>query len=200
MARQREDPRRTAREQVGAFLSAHRGLVSPQQAGLPSGIGHRRVQGLRREEVALQAGISVEYYAKLERGAIGDVSPQVVDALARVLQLSTAEREHLDRLVHTSSGWVAPDVASRTQVVVRPELQRVLDLLEPAAAFVRNGRLDVLATNAPEERSTRTSWLVGRLIGHPTWRANCSVTSARTTPTPTGICWLTTPWAPAAAN
>lgn len=127
MARQREDPRRTAREQVGAFLSAHRGLVSPQQAGLPSGIGHRRVQGLRREEVALLAGISVEYYAKLERGAIGDVSPQVVDALARVLQLSTAEREHLDRLVHTSSGWVAPAVASRTQVVVRPELQRVLE-------------------------------------------------------------------------
>ncbi len=163
MARQREDPRRTAREHVGAFLSAHRGLVSPQQAGLPSGIGHRRVQGLRREEVALLAGISVEYYAKLERGAIGDVSPQVVDALARVLQLSTAEREHLDQLVHTSSGWVAPAVASHTQVVVRPELQRVLDLLEPAAAFVRNGRLDVLATNAPG-RELYANVMAGRTV------------------------------------
>ncbi len=116
MARQREDPRRTAREQVGAFLSAHRGLVSPQQAGLPSGIGHRRVQGLRR-----------------------------------------------DRLGHTSSGWVAPAVASRTQVVVRPELQRVLDLLEPAAAFVRNGRLDVLATNAPG-RALYANVMAGRTV------------------------------------
>lgn len=118
---------------------------------------------MRREEVALLAGISVEYYAKLERGAIGDVSPQVVDALARVLQLSTAEREHLDQLVHTSSGWVAPAVASHTQVVVRPELQRVLDLLEPAAAFVRNGRLDVLATNAPG-RELYANVMAGRTV------------------------------------
>lgn len=140
------DPRRAARSQVGQFLTAHRARVTPDEAGLPAGIGVRRVAGLRREEVALLAGISVEYYAKLERGAVGEVSPAVLHALTRVLRLDAVEADHLEALVRTAAGH-EPAPRARAGDQVRPGLQRVLDLLEPAAAFVRNARLDVLATN-----------------------------------------------------
>ncbi len=91
------------RAEVREFLLSRRAKISPQQAGLPDA-GHRRVPGLRRGEVAALAGVSVEYYAKLERGSLGGVSASVLDALARALQLDDAERAHLFHLAHAADG------------------------------------------------------------------------------------------------
>src|SRR6476620_8750888 len=89
--------------EVREFLTSRRAKISPEQAGLPPA-GRRRVPGLRRSEVASLAGMSVEYYAKLERGTLAGVSAGVLDALARALQLDDAERTHLLRLVREASG------------------------------------------------------------------------------------------------
>src|SRR6478609_6257634 len=83
------------------FLSTRRAKLTPDRAGLPIYGSNRRVAGLRREEVALLAGISVEYYTRLERGSVGTVSDGVLDGIARALQLDEAERDHLRRLVRT---------------------------------------------------------------------------------------------------
>jgi len=109
---------------------------------------HRRVTGLRREEVALLAGISVEYYTKLERGAVGSVSEGVLDGLVHALQLDEAEREHLHRLVRTATTPASRRAPRRTpaQKRVRPTIQRILDQM-PMPAYLRNGRFDVLAAN-----------------------------------------------------
>ena len=89
------------RAEVREFLISRRAKITPQQAGMPD-IGARRVPGLRRGEVAALAGVSVEYYSKLERGAIGGVSASILDALARALQLDDAERAHLFHLAHAA--------------------------------------------------------------------------------------------------
>ena len=94
------------RTEVREFLLSRRAKITPQQAGLPDA-GQRRVPGLRRGEVATLAGVSVEYYAKLERGSLGGVSPSVLDALARALQLDDAERAHLFHLAHAADGTSA---------------------------------------------------------------------------------------------
>ena len=91
------------RAEVREFLTTRRAKISPEQAGLPSS-GQRRVPGLRRSEVAALAGMSVEYYAKLERGALAGVSPGVLEAIARTLRLDDAERAHLMRLAHEADG------------------------------------------------------------------------------------------------
>ena len=91
------------RSEVREFLLSRRAKITPQQAGLPDA-GQRRVPGLRRGEVATLAGVSVEYYAKLERGSLGGVSASVLDALARALQLDDAERAHLFHLAHAADG------------------------------------------------------------------------------------------------
>jgi hypothetical protein len=83
------------RNEIREFLASRRARITPQQAGLPAYGGHRRVPGLRREEVALLAGVSVDYYTQMERGHLGGVSDSVLDALARTLQLDEAERAHL---------------------------------------------------------------------------------------------------------
>ncbi|MGW6159028.1 helix-turn-helix domain-containing protein, partial [Streptomyces sp. NPDC055144] len=89
------------RSEVREFLTSRRAKITPQQAGLPAYTGNRRVKGLRREEVALLAGVSAEYYARLERGNLSGVSETVIDSLARALQLDEAERAHLDDLART---------------------------------------------------------------------------------------------------
>ena len=94
------------RAEVREFLVSRRAKVNPREAGLPE-VGLRRVPGLRRGEVATLAGVSVEYYAKLERGAIGGVSASVLDAVARALQLDDAERGHLFDLAHAADGTAA---------------------------------------------------------------------------------------------
>jgi transcriptional regulator with XRE-family HTH domain len=134
------------RAEIREFLVSRRARITPEQAGLPAFGGERRVSGLRREEVALLAGVSVEYYTRLERGNIGGASESVLSALARALQLDDAERSHLYDLARA----VTPRPSTRrrsTPQRVRPGLQRILDALYDVPADVRNGRRDILAAN-----------------------------------------------------
>src|SRR3954447_19150315 len=94
------------RAEVREFLVSRRAKITPEQAGLPAG-SKRRVPGLRRSEVAMLADVSVEYYAKLERGNLAGVSPAVLDAVARALQLDDAERAHLLALTRAADGTSA---------------------------------------------------------------------------------------------
>jgi len=146
----RNDPRdlrRDVRGEIREFLSTRRAKVSPEQAGLPVyGGDRRRVAGLRREEVALLAGISSEYYTRLERGNATGVSESVIDGIAHALQLDEAERAHLLDLLRTA-GSTRPPRRRPAQQRVRPTVQRVLDSMRGTPAFVLNGRLDVLAAN-----------------------------------------------------
>jgi transcriptional regulator with XRE-family HTH domain len=134
------------RAEVKAFLSSRRAKLTPEQAGLRSYNHNRRVPGLRRSEVADLAGVSVEYYAQLERGNLSGVSDSVLDALARALQLDEAERAHLGDLARTAG---RPARARRKPPApqVRPSLARILDGMTETPALVNNGRLDVLAAN-----------------------------------------------------
>lgn len=135
----------SGRDELREFLTTRRARITPQQAGLPGYGGKRRVAGLRREEVALLAGVSVEYYARLERGTATGVSDGVLGGIARALQLGETEREHLTDLIR-AAGTGRPARRRTVHERVRPSVQRLLDLLA-TPAFVRNGRLDVLATN-----------------------------------------------------
>ena len=136
------DPRTEIRE----FLRSRRARIPPETAGLPAYGRNRRVQGLRREEVALLAGVSVEYYVRMERGSLAGTSQGVLDALATALRLDDAERDHLSHLARRSgaSGGSRHGTAPTT---VRPALQEVLDAMTGAPALIRNGRHDVLAMN-----------------------------------------------------
>jgi transcriptional regulator with XRE-family HTH domain len=129
---------------IAEFLTTRRAKITPEQAGLPS-YGARRVPGLRREEVASLAGVSVEYYKRLERGNVSGVSELVLEALARALQLDEAERSHLHDLVR-AGGPVAPKRRSSPQRV-RPVVQRIVDAMT-TPAIVRNSRVDYLSANA----------------------------------------------------
>src|SRR4051812_48496955 len=136
------------RAEVREFLMTRRAKISPQQAGVPA-FGNRRVPGLRRGEVASLAGVSIEYYSKLERGALAGVSASILDAIARALQLDDAERAHLFHLAHAADGTSASMRARRRpskRWTARPSLQWVLDRFT-APAIVRNGRMDLLAVN-----------------------------------------------------
>jgi transcriptional regulator with XRE-family HTH domain len=137
------------RTEIRDFLTSRRAKITPEQAGLPAYGSHRRVPGLRREEVALLAGVSVDYYTRLERGNASGVSENVLDALARALQLDEAERAHLFNLVHaaSTSARTARPRRRPAKQQVRPSVQRILDAMTMAPAYVRNGRLDVLAAN-----------------------------------------------------
>ncbi|MGB7961832.1 MAG: helix-turn-helix transcriptional regulator [Propionicimonas sp.] len=137
------------RSEVSEFLTSRRAKVTPQQAGLPN-VGQRRVPGLRRGEVASLAGVSVEYYAKLERGQLAGVSASVLDAITRALQLDTAEREHLYDLARAADGGSISTRATRRGE--RPwkasrEQQWILDAMRDAPAIIGNGRGDLLAAN-----------------------------------------------------
>ncbi len=127
------------------FLTTRRAKLTPDQAGLPVYGDNRRVAGLRREEVAVLAGISVEYYTRLERGNVGSVSESVLEGVAHALQLDEAERDHLHRLVHAAA-TKRPARRNPTRKRVRPTIQRMLDLM-PTPAYLRNGRFDILAAN-----------------------------------------------------
>ncbi|MEQ7126006.1 helix-turn-helix transcriptional regulator [Actinopolymorpha sp. B11F2] len=136
------------RDVVREFLTTRRAKLTPDQAGLPAG-SNRRVPGLRRSEVAMLADVSIEYYSKLERGSLAGVSDSVLSAVARALQLDDAEREHLFDLARAANQTtVTPPRRRPKQWVPRPGLQLALDAITAGPAFVRNGRLDILATNA----------------------------------------------------
>ncbi|KAB8194888.1 helix-turn-helix domain-containing protein [Nonomuraea phyllanthi] len=135
------------RSEVREFLTSRRAKITPEQAGLPVA-GQRRVPGLRRGEVAALAGMSVEYYAKLERGSLAGVSAGVLDALARALQMDDAERAHLLRLAHEADGSNAVLRRRRPkQPTARPSLQWMLDTITTAPAIIGNNRSDLLAAN-----------------------------------------------------
>jgi transcriptional regulator with XRE-family HTH domain len=137
------------RQQVREFLTSRRARLTPAQAGLKVS-GNRRVPGLRRSEVAMLADVSIEYYAKLERGFLGGVSAGVLDAIARALQLDDAEREHLVNLAAAANGAgvLAPPRRRRAKTwTPRPSLQWMLDTITQGPAVIGNGRLDLLAAN-----------------------------------------------------
>jgi transcriptional regulator with XRE-family HTH domain len=132
-------------EELREFLATRRARISPQKAGLPS-LGHRRVPGLRREEVATLTGVSAEYYTRLERGNASGVSESVLESLARALQLDDAERAHLYNLIKASTPAARASRRPSTSRV-RPAVQRLLDRMPDVPAFIQNGRLDMLAAN-----------------------------------------------------
>ncbi|MDN4640743.1 helix-turn-helix transcriptional regulator [Agreia sp. PsM10] len=133
-----------ARDEVREFLSSRRARITPEQAGLPVYGGNRRVSGLRREEVAMLTGVSVDYYVRLERGNLAGASESVLDSLARTLQLDDAERDHLFDLARNAGPSRKPRAVPAE---VRPAVRQVLDAMADAPAWVRNGRHDILAAN-----------------------------------------------------
>ena len=135
-----------ARSETREFLTSRRAKLTPEQTGLRTYGGTRRVPGLRREEVALLAGVSVDYYTRLERGNLSGVSETVLEALARALQLDEPERSHLFDLAR-SAQTISQSRRRPTSHRVRPSVQRLLDAMTGAPAFIRNGRMDVLAAN-----------------------------------------------------
>jgi transcriptional regulator with XRE-family HTH domain len=136
------------RAEVREFLISRRAKITPEQAGLPQH-GQRRVPGLRRSEVAALAGMSVEYYAKLERGSLGGVSAGVLDAIARALQLDEPERAHLFHLAHAADGTTAAMRPRRraTAWTARPSLHWTLEAITTGPSIVGNQRADLLAAN-----------------------------------------------------
>ncbi|NGO06274.1 helix-turn-helix domain-containing protein [Streptomyces sp. HC44] len=142
------DIRGDFRAEIREFLGTRRARVTPEQAGLPAyGGDRRRVTGLRREEVALLAGISSEYYTRLERGNATGVSESVIEGIAQALRLDEAERIHLLDLLR-GAGTTRPPRRRPAQQRVRPTVQRVLDSMGGTPAFVLSGRGDILAANA----------------------------------------------------
>ncbi|MFF8717301.1 helix-turn-helix transcriptional regulator [Streptomyces sp. NPDC015184] len=136
------------RDEVSAFLRSRRDKITPEQAGLPV-YGQRRVAGLRRGEVAMLAGVSVEYYTRLERGNLKGVSDSVLDALAKALRLDDTERMHLYDLARTAGPAPRTQAKRReSRPVVRPSVTRIIEGMPHLPAFVKNDRLDTLATNA----------------------------------------------------
>src|SRR5205809_5699471 len=121
------------KKEIREFLTARRARITPQQAGLRS-YGSRRVPGLRREEVAVLAGVSIPYYIRLERGDVNGVSESVLEALARALQLDDAERAHLFDLARASQPTAARPRRRQAKQRVRPEVQWTLDTITGAAA------------------------------------------------------------------
>ncbi len=154
------DPRDEVRAEIREFLTTRRARITPEQAGLPSyGGDRRRVPGLRREEVALLAGVSPQYYIRLERGAATGISEGVVDGITRALRLDRAERTHLlDLLRAAGTPTRARPRRTATAVRVRPTVQRLLDSMPTTPAVVLNGRLDIVTANA-----------LGRALFDPVW-------------------------------
>ena len=153
-------PRDEVRAEIREFLSTRRARITPEQAGLPTyGGDRRRVPGLRREEVALLAGVSPQYYIRLERGDATGISESVVDGITHALRLDEAERAHLLNLLRTA-GTPTRTRRRRSAVAqqVRPTIQRLLDSMHATPALVLNGRLDVITANA-----------LGRALFHPAY-------------------------------
>ena len=157
------DTRSEARE----FLSTRRARITPDQAGLPAFGGNRRVPGLRREEVSLLAGVSVDYYTRLERGDLSGVSDSVLDALARALQLDDAETAHLFDLARAANASPVARKPRKKTETIRPSIQRLLDAMTGAPALVSNNYFDYLGANA-----------LGRALYSPLW-AETDPNSAR---------------------
>lgn len=165
------------RAEVREFLSTRRARITPDQAGLPAYGGNRRVKGLRREEVALLAGVSIDYYVRMERGNLAGASEGVLDALAGALQLDDAERDHLFALARAAGPAKAP--RRPTPKTIRPVVQQVLDAIRDTPAWVRNGRHDILATNS-----------LGRALYAPVLSSSVGGPTSRRAANPTRFVYL----------
>jgi transcriptional regulator with XRE-family HTH domain len=135
------------RREIREFLTSRRARITPEQADLPAYGGNRRVPGLRREEVAMLAGVSADYYTRLERGSLVGASDSVLDALARALQLDDAERDHLFDLARIDNAAKAATRAPASRRRLKPVIHQVLDAITEAAADIRNERGDIVAAN-----------------------------------------------------
>lgn len=131
---------------LARFLRARRTQVAPEQVGMPVGTGLRRTPGLRREELATLAGVSIDYYTRLERGKEFHPGPGVVDSLARALLLEPDEHEHLRQLA-TSAVRTSPEPPANPDRAVGPGVELLLEKLRPGPAYVLSRTLDVLAAN-----------------------------------------------------
>ncbi|WEK12983.1 MAG: helix-turn-helix transcriptional regulator [Candidatus Microbacterium phytovorans] len=136
------------RSDVREFLSTRRDRLTPDRAGLPAVGGRRRVPGLRREEVALLAGVSVDYYTRLERGDLSGASDGVLQALARALQLDDAETAHLFDLARIANASPVTKKARARSTELRPSIMRLLDAITDAPALIRNNYFDYVAANS----------------------------------------------------
>ena len=132
--------------ELGRFLRARRSQVTPADVGFTPGAGVRRTPGLRREEVAALAGVSIDYYTRLERGKETRPSPAVTDALARALKLDEDEHEHLRALAARAARY-APEPPHAPSRTVRPQLKLLLETLRPNPAYITSRTLDLLAAN-----------------------------------------------------
>ncbi|MBG6185623.1 transcriptional regulator with XRE-family HTH domain [Arthrobacter sp. CAN_A214] len=135
-------------DDLSEFLISRRAKLDLRQAGLPDFGGRRRVPGLRREEVALLAGMSSEYYKRLERGNAKGVSEAVIDGISRALQLDEAEHSHLHDLIRAANTGAHPQRRRPTRTTqITPTLLQTIDAMTTVPVFVQNGRLDAVATN-----------------------------------------------------
>lgn len=132
-------------QDIQDFLKIHRAKITPEMAGLKV-YGPRRVKGLRREEVAMLAGISVDYYKRIERGRAGVLSESVIEGLVHALHLDSAASAYLRQLLHAAESRRGESTESRAQAEIRPSLTRLLDTMTQPA-YLRNNRFDILATN-----------------------------------------------------
>jgi transcriptional regulator with XRE-family HTH domain len=141
-----QEQQRNGGSELGRFLRARRAEVTPAEAGLTAGTGLRRTPGLRREELATLAGVSVDYYTRLERGKETRPSPAVVDALARVLRLDETEHEHMHDLAARAARHV-PEPPAAPSRSVSPGVKLLLESLRPNPAYVVGRTMDILAAN-----------------------------------------------------
>jgi transcriptional regulator with XRE-family HTH domain len=138
-----------SQNEIKEFLTSRRARLTPEQAGLPNFGGRRRVPGLRREEVAMLAGMSSEYYIRLERGNATGVSESILDAISRALQLDDAERTHLFNLARGADLARRPSrLRSPKQTGIKPLLRQTIEAMDNVPVFIQNGRLDGVAANA----------------------------------------------------
>ncbi len=151
--------------EISEFLRSRRARLTPDQAGIIGG-GRRRVTGLRREEVAMLAGVSTDYYARLERGNLAGASPEVLESLARALHLDEAETAHLHDLAHAAAPARIRRTPRQSEPSVRPSMRRLLDAVTGAPAWFANRRGDMLALNALGEA------LFSPLLADPTNQRN----------------------------
>jgi len=138
------------RGDISDFLTTRRAKLTPEQVGLPDFGGRRRVPGLPREEVALVAGMSSEYYKRLERGNAAGVSESVIDGVSRALQLDEAEHAHLKDLIRAANAGDRPQQRQRPvrKSQLSPGMRQTIDAMSTVPVFVQNGRLDAIATNS----------------------------------------------------
>ena len=134
---------------ISEFLTTRRAKLTPADIGLPDFGGRRRVPGLRREEVALVAGMSSEYYKRLERGNAAGVSDAVIDGVSRALQLDEAEHAHLYDLIRAANAGAHPHRRARTtrKTLLTSGMRQTIDAMSTVPVYIQNGRLDAVATN-----------------------------------------------------